>query len=104
MKEPMNTGVIKSMDKIPVTKNTVPFEAEAPKKLNYYNSDVMLVDLAELADMNPINISDNEKQMTAIFLDKLLVNFESKVVIDITTTPHELACFFLTAIRSISRN
>lgn len=104
MKEPMNTDIIKSMDKIPVTENTVPFEVEAPKKLNYYKSDILLVDLAELVDINPVNITDNEKRMTKVFLDTLLVELDTKVVIDITTTPYELACFFLTAIRSIPRN
>jgi hypothetical protein len=101
MKEPMNTDIIKSMDKIPVIKNTVPFEVEAPKKQNYNNSDVLLIDLAELVDMNPVDISESEKQMTKVFLDKLLVELDTNVVIDITTTPHELACFFLTAIRSM---
>ena len=101
MKEPMNTDIIKSMDKIPVIKNTVPFEVEAPKKQNYNNSDVLLIDLAELIDMNPVNISDYEKQMTKVFLDTLLVDLDTKVLIDITTTPHELACFFLMVLRSM---
>ena len=104
MKEPMNTDIIKSLDKIPVTKNTVPFEVEAPKKLNYYNSDVFMIDLSELVDTNPAKISDYEQQMTKVFLDTLLVDLETKVIIDITTTPHELACFFLTAIRSMALN
>jgi hypothetical protein len=85
------------------TENTVPFEIDALKKLNYYNSDVLLIDLAELIDMNPVNISDYEKQMTKVFLDTLLVDLDTKMIIDITTTPHELACFFLTAIRSMSK-
>jgi hypothetical protein len=101
MKEPMNTDIIKSMDKIPVTENTVPFEIDALKKPNYYNSDVLLVDLAELVDINPVDISESEKQMTKVFLDKLLVELDTKVVIDITTTPHELACFFLAVVRSM---
>jgi hypothetical protein len=101
MKEHMNTDIIKSMDKIPVAENTVPFEVDAPKKLNYHESDVLLIDLAELVDMNPVDMSESEKQMTKVFLDKLLVELDTKVVIDITTTPHELACFFLTAIRSM---
>ena len=62
-----------------------------------------LIDLAELIDMNPVNISDYEKQMTKVFLDTLLVDLDTKMIIDITTTPHELACFFLTAIRSMSK-
>lgn len=100
----MNTDIIKSLDKIQVTKNTVPFEVEAPKKLNYYNSDVFMIDLSELVDTNPAKISDYEQQMTKVFLDTLLVDLETKVIIDITTTPHELACFFLTAIRSMALN
>lgn len=83
------------------TENTVPFEIDALKKPNYYNSDVLLVDLAELVDINPVDISESEKQMTKVFLDTLLVELDTKVVIDITTTPHELACFFLAAIRSM---
>jgi hypothetical protein len=39
--------------------------------------------------------------MTKVFLDKLLVELDTKVVIDITTTPHELACFFLAVVRSM---
>lgn len=97
----MNIDRIKFNDGIPSTGNTVPFDVDAPKKLNYSNSDILVIDLAELAVMDPVNISDCEKQMTAIFLDKLLVGLESKVLIEITTTPHELACFFLTVIRSM---
>jgi hypothetical protein len=51
--------------------------------------------------MNPVDISESEKQLTKVFLDTLLVDLDTKVIIDITTTPHELACFFLTAIRSM---
>jgi hypothetical protein len=83
------------------TENTVPFEIDALKKPNYYNSDVLLLDLAELVDINPVDISESEKQMIKVFLDKLLVELDTKVVIDITTTPLELACFFLAAIRSM---
>lgn len=97
----INIDRIKFNDEIPSTENTVLFEVEAPKKLNYHESDILLIDLPELVDMNPVNISDCEKQMTAIFLDKLLVDLESKVLIEITTTPHELACFFLKVIRSM---
>ena len=100
----MNTDIIKSLDKIQFTKNTVPFEVEAPKKLNYYNSDVFMIDLSELVDTNPAKISDYEQQMTKVFLDTLLVDLDTKVIIDITTTPYELACFFLTVIRSMPLN
>ena len=100
----MNSDRIKFNDEIPSTENTVLFEVEAPKKLNYYNSDVLMIDLSELVDTNPAKISDYEQQMTKVFLDTLLVDLETKVIIDITTTPHELACFFLTAIRSMALN
>jgi hypothetical protein len=99
MKEPMNTDIIKSMDKIPVTKNTVSFEVDAPKKLNYHESDISLIDLADLVCLNPVDITECEKLITKVFLDTLHVDLYSKEVIDITTTPHELTCFFLTAIR-----
>ena len=97
----MNSDRIKFNDEISSARNTVPFNVDAPKNINYHESDVLLIDLAELVSMNPVNINDCEKQMTAIFLDKLLVDLESKVLIEITTTPHELACFFLMAIRSV---
>jgi hypothetical protein len=101
MKEPMNTDIIKSMDKIPVTKNTVPFEAEALKKINFHESDVLLIDLSELVNMSPTDISNYEKLATDIFLEKLKVNIDSNVVVDITASPHELACLFLMTIRSM---
>ena len=93
--------VIKSADILSDSKNTVPFEVEAPIKPNYYNSDVLMIDLSELVDTNPTKISDYEKQMTKVFLDTLLVDLDTKVIIDITTTPNELACFFLSVIRSM---
>jgi hypothetical protein len=99
----MNIEAPKSVDLLSDTKNTVPFEVEAPKKLNYYNSDVLMIDLSELVDTNPAKISDYEKQMTKVFLDTLLVELDTKVVIDITTTPYELACFFLSVIRSMNQ-
>jgi DNA-binding transcriptional regulator WhiA len=101
MEKHTNIGINRNILENLSTENTVPFEVDAPKKFNYHESDVYLIDLAELCDMNPVNISDYEKQMTAIFLEKLLVDLDTKVIIDITTTPHELACFFLTAIRSM---
>lgn len=101
MGNPMNIEVIKSADILSDSKNTVPFEVEAPIKPNYYNSDVLMIDLSELVDTNPTKISDYEKQMTKVFLDTLLVDLDTKVIIDITTTPHELACFFLSVIRSM---
>lgn len=100
----INIDRIKLNDEIPSTGNTVPFEVNALKNINYSNSDILIIELAELIDMNPVDISDCEKQMTTIFLDKLLVDLESKVLIEITTTPHELASFFLTVIRSIHSN
>jgi hypothetical protein len=103
MVNPMNIEVIKSVDIISVTENTVPFEGEAPKKLNYYNSDVLLIDLAELVDMNPVEISEYEKFMTEVFLEKLCIDLDSNVIIDITTNPLELACFYLMTLRSITR-
>ncbi len=103
MKKLINSDRIKFNDEILSAGNTVPFNVDAPKKINYHEGDVYLIDLAELIDMNPVNISDYEKQMTKVFLDTLLVELDTKVVIDITTTPYELACFFLTAIRSMSK-
>lgn len=98
-----NIGINRNILENLSTANTVPIEVDAPKKFNYHESDVLLIDLAELIDMNPVNISDYEKQMTKVFLDTLLVDLDTKMIIDITTTPHELACFFLTAIRSMSK-
>jgi hypothetical protein len=51
--------------------------------------------------MNPVDMSEGEKQMTKVFLDTLLVDLDNKVVIDITTNPLELAYFFLKVIRSM---
>lgn len=104
MEKLMNIEVTKYVDLLSDTKNTVPFEVEAPKKLNYYNSDVFMIDLSELVDTNPGEISDYEKQMTKVFLNTLLVDLDTKVIIDITTTPYELACLFLTVIRSMPLN
>jgi hypothetical protein len=104
MGNPMNIEVIKSADILSDSKNTVPFEVEAPIKPNYYNSDVLMIDLSELVDTNPGEISDYEKQMTKVFLNTLLVDLDTKVIIDITTTPYELACLFLTVIRSMPLN
>lgn len=98
-----NIGINRNILENLSTENTVPFEVNEPKKFNYHESDVYLIDLAELIDMNPVNISDYEKQMTKVFLDTLLVDLDTKMIIDIKTTPHELACFFLTAIRSMSK-
>ena len=103
MKKLMNTNIIKSMDKIPVTKNTVPFEVEAPKKLNYHESDVLLLDLADLVNLKPIEISENEKLMTEFFLQKIGVDIDSNVIVDITTNPFELACFYIMVLRSSNR-
>ena len=96
-----NIGINRNMLENLYTENTVPFEVDASKKLNYHESDVLLIDLAELVDMNPDNVSECEKQITEVFLETLLVSLDMKVVIDITTSPYQLACFFLTAIRSM---
>lgn len=103
MEKLMNTVINKTMVANLSTENIISFEVNELKNINFSNSDILMIDLAELVDMNPVNISECEKQMIAIFLDKLLVDLESKVVINITTTPHELACFFLTVIRSIPK-
>lgn len=97
----MNSVINKTIIKNMSPENTIPFEINALKNLNYSNSDVLVIDLAELTDLNPVNISNNEKKMTAIFLDKLQVDIDSKVIIEITTTPHELAYFFLMTLRNI---
>jgi hypothetical protein len=76
-------------------------DTNASKKLNYHESDISLIDLAELVCLNPVDITECEKLLTKVFLDTLQVDLDSKAVIDITTTPHELACFFLTVIRSM---
>lgn len=97
----MNIDKIKFTDEISSSIRTVPSDTNSPKKLNYHECDISLIDLAELVCLNPANITECEKLMTKVFLDTLHVDFDSKAIIDITTTPHELACFFLTVIRSM---
>ena len=63
-----------------------------------------MIDLSELVDTDPGEISDYEKQMTKVFLNTLLVDLDTKVIIDITTTLYELAGLFLTVIRSMPLN
>lgn len=99
MEKLMNIDKIKFNDEISSSIRTVPSDTNAPKKLNYHESDISLIDLAELVCLNPVDITECEKLITKVFLDTLKVDLDSKAVIDITTTPHELACFFLTVIR-----
>lgn len=97
----INTDEEKSIDKISSIWNTIPFEIEAPKKINYDESDILMIDLADLVDLKPIEISEREKFMTEIFLEKLCIDLDSNITIDITTNPFELACFYLMILRSI---
>ncbi len=101
MEKHMNIDKIKFTDEISSFIRTVHSDTNAPKKLNYHESDISLIDLAELVCLNPVHITECEKLITKVFLDTLQVDLDSKVVIDITTTPHELASFFLTVIRSM---
>lgn len=104
MGKPINIDRIKFNNEIPSTENTVPFEVEAPKKLNYYKSDVLLIDLAELVDMNPLSVNDNEKNLVKTILEDLSIDIESKVMIEIITSPIELGYLVLKIIRRIPSN
>lgn len=104
MKTPVNIHNIKTTTENSAYTNTDPFEDNVQKKINYYESDVLIIDLAEIVDTNPQNVNDRERLLVNTILEDLRIDIESKVLIEMTTTPVELGCLLLNVIRSIPKN
>lgn len=99
MRKPNNIDIEKYKVEIPVNKNTVPFEEDDLKKINHEDRDMIMLDLTQIVDLNPLHITDNEKLSINKIMDYMSLEIDSKVILEITTTPFELSCLFLKLLR-----
>lgn len=99
MIKPNNIDIEKYKIKNLDNKNTVPFEEDDLKKINHEDRDMIMLDLTQIVDLNPLHITDNEKLSINKIMDYMSLEIDSKVILEITTTPFELSCLFLKLLR-----
>lgn len=99
MRKPSNIDVEKYKVEIPVKKNTVPIKEEDSKKINHASRDIIMLDLTEILDLNPLHTTAHEKLSINNIMDYMNLEIDSKVILEITTTPFELSCLFLKFMR-----
>lgn len=99
MIKPNNIDIEKYKIKNLDNKNTVPFEEDDLKKINHEDQDIIMLDLTGILDLNPLNITAHEKLSINNIMDYMSLEIDSKVILEITTTPFELSCLFLKFMR-----
>lgn len=99
MIKPNNIDIEKYKIKNLDNKNTVPCEEDDLKKINHEGQDLIMLDLTGILDLNPLNITAHEKLSINNIMDYMSLEIDSKVILEITTTPFELSCLFLKLLR-----
>lgn len=99
MRKPNNIDIEKYKIEIQNNKNTVPCEEDDFKKINHEGQDIIMLDLTGILDLNPLNITAHEKLSINNIMDYMSLEIDSKVILEITTTPFELSCLFLKFMR-----
>ena len=101
MIKPINIDKNKFNNTMPYKEDIIPFEDYTAKKIFYQERDLLLYDLAQYIDMSSVGINENEKYLVTAILEDLCIDIESRIIIDITTTPIELGYLVLKIIRSV---